>query len=56
MLFITGVCQIEHLHESLYVCVSCTVYIVVRLMLFITGVCQIEHLHESLYVCVSCAL
>jgi hypothetical protein len=32
--FIMGVCQREHLYESLYDCVSCSVYIVVHLMLF----------------------
>jgi hypothetical protein len=32
--FIMGVCQWVHLYESLYVCVSCPVYIVERLMLF----------------------
>ena len=32
--FIIGVCQWEHVYESLYDCVSCPVYIVVRLMLF----------------------
>ena len=32
--FIIGVCQWEHVYDSLYDCVSCTVYIVVRLMLF----------------------
>jgi hypothetical protein len=31
---IIGVCQLEHLHESLSDCVSYPVYIVVRLMLF----------------------
>jgi hypothetical protein len=31
---IIGVCQLEHLHESLSDCVSYLVYIVVRLMLF----------------------
>ena len=35
--FIMGICQREHLYESLYVCVSCPVYIVVRLMLFHYG-------------------
>ena len=32
--FTIGVCQLEHVYESLYDCVSCPVYIVVRLMLF----------------------
>jgi cell division protein FtsX len=32
--FIIGVCQWEHVYERLYDCVSCPVYIVVRLMLF----------------------
>jgi hypothetical protein len=32
--FIIGVCQLEHVYDSLYDCVSCTVYIDVRLMLF----------------------
>ena len=32
--FIICVCQWEHVYESLYDCVSCPVYIVVRLMLF----------------------
>ena len=32
--FTMGVCQLEHVYESLYDCVSCPVYIVVRLMLF----------------------
>ena len=32
--FIMGVCQWEHLYESLHDCVSCPVYIVIRLMLF----------------------
>ena len=31
---IIGVCQLEHVYESLYDWVSCPVYIVVRLMLF----------------------
>jgi hypothetical protein len=32
--FTIGVCQLEHVYESLYDCVSCPVYIVVRLVLF----------------------
>ena len=32
--FTIGVCQLEHVYESLYDCVSCPVYIVVPLMLF----------------------
>jgi hypothetical protein len=32
--FIICVCKWEHVYESLYDCVSCPVYIVVRLMLF----------------------
>jgi hypothetical protein len=32
--FTIGVCQLEHVYERLYDCVSCPVYIVVRLMLF----------------------
>ena len=35
--FIMGVCQIEHLYERLYGCVSCPVYTVVHLMLFHYG-------------------
>ena len=35
--FIMGVCQIEHLYERLYGCVSCPVYTVVLLMLFHYG-------------------
>ena len=35
--FTMGFCQREHLYESLHVCVSCPIYIVVRLMLFHYG-------------------
>ena len=35
--FIMSVCQWQHLYESLHDCVSCPVYIVVRLMLFHYG-------------------
>ena len=35
--FIMGVCQWVHLYESLYICVSCPVYVVERLMLFQYG-------------------
>jgi hypothetical protein len=54
--FIMGVCQWEHLYESLHDCVSCPVYTVLSRVLsyFIMGVCQWEHLYESLYDCVSC--
>jgi hypothetical protein len=62
--FIMGVCQWQHLYESLHDCVSCPVYIVIRLMLFHYGcvsvkayvmdVCQWKHMYESLYGCVSC--
>jgi hypothetical protein len=62
--FIMGVCQWEYLYESLHDCVSCPVYIVIRLMLFHYGcvsvkayvmdVCQWKHMYESLYGCVSC--
>jgi hypothetical protein len=53
-----GVCQREHLYESLNVCVSCPVYIAVPLIIchFIMGVCRREHLYESLNVCVSCTV
>ena len=32
--FIIGVCHLEHVYESFHACVSCPVYIVVRLVLF----------------------
>jgi hypothetical protein len=35
--FIMSVCQWQHLYESLHDCVSCPVYIVIRLMLFHYG-------------------
>ena len=35
--FIMGVCQWEHMYESLYDCVSCPVYIVLSLKLFHYG-------------------
>ena len=50
--FIIGVCQWEHVYESLYDCVSCPVYIVVRLVLFHYRCVSVRACVWSLYDCV----
>jgi hypothetical protein len=51
---IIGVCQWEHLYESLYDCCLVLYILLYVLCYFIICVCQWEHVYESLYDCVSC--
>ena len=51
--FIMGVCQWVHLYESLYICVSCPVYVVERLMLFQYGCVSVSSSEwKFVYLCI----
>jgi hypothetical protein len=63
--FTIGVCQLEHVHDILYDCVSCPVYIVVRLMLFhyrcvSVRACALKFVWlcvlSCIYCCTSCVI